>query len=182
MSLVAAIKQVARINSLAVDLGWLTWLILAKRAWPKIRNQQKRAITAEEHGAVIACEGNEERRAYFEILYETGAAQTRRSEFNGPECRLEKRSSRLPPQEARGIQRTGAVNDWIETPHVTRIAPHVSAICFRLSREVPPPIDHKWKVTVISPICSSASNTLPFERAKPFRLTRFSHDICSKCD
>ena len=47
--------------------------VLAKRAWPKIRSQQKRAITAEEHGAVIACEGNDERR--ITNLYEIGAAQ-----------------------------------------------------------------------------------------------------------
>jgi len=65
-----------RLHNLAVDLGWLAWPILAKRAWPKIRSQSKRAITAEEHAAVIACEKNPERRAYYELLYETGAAQT----------------------------------------------------------------------------------------------------------
>src|SRR5438874_1713142 len=65
-----------RLHNLAVDLGWLAWPILAKRAWPKIRSQQKRAITAEEHGAVIASEKNPERRAYYELLYQTGAAQT----------------------------------------------------------------------------------------------------------
>src|SRR6266487_4111117 len=65
-----------RLHNLAIDLGWLAWPILAKRAWPKIRSQQKRAITAEEHAAVIASEKNVERRAYYELLYETGAAQT----------------------------------------------------------------------------------------------------------
>ena len=65
-----------RLHNLAVDLGWLPWPILAKRAWPKIRSQSKRAITAEEHAAVIASEKNAERRAYYELLYETGAAQT----------------------------------------------------------------------------------------------------------
>jgi integrase len=65
-----------RLHNLAIDLGWLAWPILAKRAWPKIRRQQKRAITAEEHAAIIASEGNAERRAYYELLYETGAAQT----------------------------------------------------------------------------------------------------------
>jgi integrase len=65
-----------RLHNLAVDLGWLAWPILAKRAWPKIRSQSKRAITAEEHAAVIALEKNAERRAYYELLYETGAAQT----------------------------------------------------------------------------------------------------------
>jgi integrase len=47
-----------------------------QRAWPKIRSQQKRAITAKEHAAVIASEKNAERRAYYALLYETGAAQT----------------------------------------------------------------------------------------------------------
>jgi hypothetical protein len=65
-----------RLHNLAVDLGWLPWPVLAKRAWPKIRSRSKRAITAEEHGAVIASEKNPERRAYYELLYETGAAQT----------------------------------------------------------------------------------------------------------
>jgi len=65
-----------RLHNLALDLGWLPWPILAKRAWPKIRSQSKRAITAEEHAAVIASEKNGERRAYYELLYETGAAQT----------------------------------------------------------------------------------------------------------
>jgi integrase len=65
-----------RLHNLAVDLGWLAWPILAKRAWPKIRSHQKRAITAEEHRAVIASEKNDERRTYYEVLYETGAVQT----------------------------------------------------------------------------------------------------------
>jgi integrase len=65
-----------RLHNLAVDLGWLVWPILAKRAWPKIRSQSKRAITAEEHRAVIASEKNSERCAYYDLLYETGAAQT----------------------------------------------------------------------------------------------------------
>jgi hypothetical protein len=65
-----------RLHNLALDLGWLPWPILANRAWPKIRSQSKRAITAGEHAAVIASEQNPERRAYYELLYETGAAQT----------------------------------------------------------------------------------------------------------
>src|SRR6266446_3492672 len=65
-----------RLHNLALDLGWLPWPILAKRAWPKIHSQSKRAITAEERAAVIASEKNPERRAYYELLYETGAAQT----------------------------------------------------------------------------------------------------------
>jgi integrase len=65
-----------RLHNLALDLGWLPWPILAKRAWPKIHSKSKRAITAEEHTAAIASERNPERRAYYELLYETGASQT----------------------------------------------------------------------------------------------------------
>jgi hypothetical protein len=65
-----------RLNNLAVDLGWLAWPILAKRAWPKIRSEGKRAITETEHAAIIASERNAERRTFYELLYETGASQT----------------------------------------------------------------------------------------------------------
>lgn len=65
-----------RLHNLALDLGWLAWPILSKRAWPKIRTEPKRAITAEEHRRVIASEKSAERGAYYELLYETGAAQT----------------------------------------------------------------------------------------------------------
>jgi integrase len=65
-----------RLHNLALDLGWLPWPVLAKRAWPKIRSQSKKTITAEEHAAVIASEKNPERRAFYELLYETGAGQT----------------------------------------------------------------------------------------------------------
>jgi integrase len=65
-----------RFHNLALNLGWLAWPVLHKAAWPKIRTESKRAITAEEHAAIIESEKNPERRAYYELLYETGAAQT----------------------------------------------------------------------------------------------------------
>lgn len=65
-----------RFHNLALDLGWLAWPLLAKRAWPKIRSSRRRAISPDEHATIIASERNAERRAYYEMLYETGAAQT----------------------------------------------------------------------------------------------------------
>ena len=47
-----------------------------KRAWPKIRSRSKRVITNEEHVAIIASEQNRERRTFYQLLYETGAAQS----------------------------------------------------------------------------------------------------------
>lgn len=65
-----------RLHNLAVNLGWLAWPVLAKAAWPKIHSQGMRGILPEEHARIIASEQNPERRAYYELLYETGAAQT----------------------------------------------------------------------------------------------------------
>ena len=71
-----------RLHNLAVNLGWLAWPVLAKAAWPKIRSQSKRGITPEEHEKIIGCEHNPERRAYYQLLYETGAAQTDGANLN----------------------------------------------------------------------------------------------------
>lgn len=65
-----------RLHNLALDLGWLAWPILHKAAWPKIRTKSVRAITPREQALIVASEKNPERRAYYELLYETGAAQT----------------------------------------------------------------------------------------------------------
>jgi len=70
-----------RLHNLALDIGWLAWPILAKRAWPKVRGKRKRAITPEEHARIIASEKNPEKRAYYEFLYETGAAQSDAAEL-----------------------------------------------------------------------------------------------------
>jgi len=64
------------LHNLAVGLGWLPWPILPSKLWPTVKAKQKRAITREEHDAIIAAETNVERRFYYEVLWETGAAQT----------------------------------------------------------------------------------------------------------
>jgi len=64
-----------RLHNLAVNLGWLAWPILAKRAWPKIISGRRRAVTAAEHARIVAAEPNPERRAFYELLWETGCSQ-----------------------------------------------------------------------------------------------------------
>jgi integrase len=65
-----------RFHNLAVNLGWLAWPVLARAVWPKmICNKQRRAITAAEHQKILAAERHEERRAYYELLWETGSSQ-----------------------------------------------------------------------------------------------------------
>jgi integrase len=65
-----------RLHNLAVGMGWLSWPLLASRLWPKTKAQPKRAITEAEHHKIVATEGNDERRLYYELLWETGASQT----------------------------------------------------------------------------------------------------------
>jgi integrase len=65
-----------RIHNFAVGMGWLPWPILAKKQWPKVRFKEKRAITWEEHQAIIARELNPERRAFYECCWLMGGAQS----------------------------------------------------------------------------------------------------------
>lgn len=65
-----------RLHNLAVNLGWLGWPILAKNLWPKIKSGRRRAITQEEHEKIIASEQNAERKAFYELLWETGCSQS----------------------------------------------------------------------------------------------------------
>jgi integrase len=81
-----------RLHNLALNLAWLAWPILAKHAWPKIIAARRRAITLEEHERIIAAEQNAERRAYYQLLWETGCSQTDAANLTADEI---DRSSRL---------------------------------------------------------------------------------------
>ena len=65
-----------RLHNFALDMGWLPWPVLPKRQWPQPEFKEKRAITRDEHQKIIAGEGNSEWRAFFELLWHTGGAQT----------------------------------------------------------------------------------------------------------
>jgi integrase len=71
------------LQSAAIDLGWLAGrTILNRKGWIKIKPKPRRAITWEEHCAILESEQSRERRLYFEILWETGASQTDASLFS----------------------------------------------------------------------------------------------------
>ena len=95
------------LHSFAISLGWLAWPILANRAWPKIYRQGKRAITVEEHRAIVASEKNPERRAYYELLYEP-VARRRAARFERQNIA---RPNRGPYAQSGTHQRTSALND-----------------------------------------------------------------------
>jgi len=65
-----------RIHNFALDMNWLPWPVLAKKQWPKVRFKDKRAITLSEHQRIVASEKNAERRAFYELCWHLGGAQS----------------------------------------------------------------------------------------------------------
>lgn len=64
------------LHNLAFGMGWILMPILPPKLWPKVEKKSKRAITLEEHQKIIQVENNTERKSYYEMLWEIGAAQT----------------------------------------------------------------------------------------------------------
>jgi integrase len=64
------------LHNLAVGLGWLPWPLIPPKLWPKATSKKRCAITVEEHQRIITAEGNVERRHFYSLLWEIGAAQT----------------------------------------------------------------------------------------------------------
>ena len=73
---VATNVYLRRIHNFAIDMNWLPWPIIPKRQWPKIQFRKKRGITPNEHQAVVRGESNPERKAYYELAWALGAAQS----------------------------------------------------------------------------------------------------------
>ena len=65
-----------RIHNFALDMGWLPWPVVPKKQWPPVQFGEKRAITADEHQAILAREGNPERKAFYQLAWHIGASQT----------------------------------------------------------------------------------------------------------
>jgi len=64
-----------RLHNYALGMEWLLKSVIPRLQWPKPVFKSKRAITAEEHAAIILREQNAERRGFYELLWHTGAAQ-----------------------------------------------------------------------------------------------------------
>ena len=65
-----------RIHNHALGMEWLLKSVIPRLQWPKPVFKSKRAITAEEHAAILQREQNNERRDFYELLWYTGAAQS----------------------------------------------------------------------------------------------------------
>jgi integrase len=64
-----------KLHNFCMDMNWLPWPVIPKKQWPRIQFKEKRAITLAEHEAIIAREGNRERRDYYKLCWHLGASQ-----------------------------------------------------------------------------------------------------------
>ncbi len=65
-----------RLHNFAQDMNWLLAPVIAKRAWPKVKYGEKRAITLAEHQKIVEREKNPERRAFYEVCWHVGGSQS----------------------------------------------------------------------------------------------------------
>jgi integrase len=65
-----------RLHNFALDMTWLPAPIIVRRQWPQIHFKEKRGLTAEEHRKIIAGEQNAEWRAFYQMLWHVGGAQS----------------------------------------------------------------------------------------------------------
>jgi integrase len=65
-----------RMHNFAMDMSWLAWPVIPRRQWPVIEFKEKRALTEDEHLKIVAGEQAPEWRAYYELLWNVGGAQS----------------------------------------------------------------------------------------------------------
>jgi integrase len=65
-----------RLQNFCIGMNWLPWPILPPKLWPPVKFKNKRAIKLEEHRKIVARETNEERRDFYELLWELGGSQS----------------------------------------------------------------------------------------------------------
>ena len=65
-----------RLHNFALGMNWLPVPVIPRKQWPDFRFKEKRAITLEEHKAIVARETNAERKAFYELAWHLGASQS----------------------------------------------------------------------------------------------------------
>ena len=64
-----------RIHNHALGMEWLLRSVIPRLQWPKPVYKDKRAITAEEHVAILGAEVNPERKAFYQLCWHLGGSQ-----------------------------------------------------------------------------------------------------------
>ncbi len=88
-----------RLHNYALHLGWLLTPVLSDAAWPETHKRKAIAITEEDHQRIIAKETNVERRLYYEMLWETGGAQSDIANLNWSQIDLKSETIRFTRQK-----------------------------------------------------------------------------------
>ena len=64
-----------RIHNHALGMEWLLKSVIPRLQWPKPVFKSKRAITADEHAAILTAEVNAERKAFYQLCWHLGGSQ-----------------------------------------------------------------------------------------------------------
>jgi integrase len=62
---------------------WLLKSVIPRLQWPKPVYKDKRAITAEEHAAILGAEVNAERKAFYQLCWHLGGSQGDQASLQG---------------------------------------------------------------------------------------------------
>jgi integrase len=65
-----------KLHNFCIAMNWLPWPLIPKNLWPEIHYQPKRAITPEEHKAIVGRERNPELRDFYELCWHLGGSQS----------------------------------------------------------------------------------------------------------
>lgn len=65
-----------RFQNFALDMGWIPRPIVPRPLWPKVRHRRRIALTEEQHRRIVERETNAERRAYYEVCWFLGGANS----------------------------------------------------------------------------------------------------------
>jgi len=122
-----------RMHNFALDMNWLPKCVLPKKQWPKPLYKEKRAITLHEHEAIIARELNPERRAFYQLAWHLGAAQTDLATLKAEDVDWEQRLISFFRRKTRSIAR---LHSGVEVAAVLRTLPATGLIF--------PYLDHDW--------------------------------------
>ena len=73
---VSTLLHLRKIHNFALDMDWLPKSIIPRRQWPAVVYAEKRGITWEEHGKILAGERDAEWKAFYNLLWHTGGSQS----------------------------------------------------------------------------------------------------------
>jgi hypothetical protein len=116
-----------RLHNYALHLGWLLMPVMADAAWPEVRKRKFTAITEEEHRRIVDREHNTERKLYYEMLWETGGAQTDIASLHSDQVDLENETIRFQRRKLAGKEVGGE--------SILRIGPSLKKLLLRLPTE-----------------------------------------------